>query len=95
MEGAQCAKGRKTMVYKSRFTPGLENGSDVSFNIGETVTYRMRDGKTVKITVDSEIKTHDQAPGDKTGYESIFSDTGERSFAVRQGIADWEGKVNV
>jgi hypothetical protein len=81
------------MVYRSRFTPGLKDGSDVSFNKGETVTYRMRDGTTVKITIDSDIMKHDQAPGDKTGYESIFHDTGERSFAVRSGIIDWEGKV--
>ena len=81
------------MVYKSRFTPGLSDGRDVSFEKGETVTYRMSSGETVKITIDSEIKEHNQAPGDKTGYECVFHDTGEKSFAVRQGIIDWEGKA--
>jgi len=77
------------MVYISRFTPGLQNGKDVGFDIGEVVTY----GKAgVKITIDSDLMKHDQAPGDKTGYEAIFSDTGERAFASREKIIDWEGK---
>jgi hypothetical protein len=78
------------MVYKSRFTPGLENGQDVSFKMGEQVLY----GKNkVKITIDSDIVRHDSAPGDGTGYESIFHDTGERAFASRLGIVEWDDKV--
>lgn len=80
------------MLYRSRFTPGLTNGADVSFDKGEVVTYRLRDGKEVKIIIDSDICVHDLAPGDHTGYEAIFSDTGERAFAIRANIIDWEGK---
>ena len=77
------------MVYLSRFTPGLKNGQDVMFNEGETVVY----GKNkVKIIIDSELMSHSDANGDGTGYEVIFSDTGERAFASRIGIVDWEGK---
>lgn len=81
------------IVYRSRFTPGLKDGRDVSFDVGETVTYRMKNGSTVKITIDSETMEHDQAPGDKTGYEAIFQDSGERYFAPRRGIIDWAGKA--
>ena len=77
------------MIYLSRFTPGLENGQDVSFNEGEMVIY----GKNkTKIIIDSELVSHADAPGDGTGYEAIFTDTGERAFAARIGIIDWEGK---
>lgn len=77
------------MVYLSRFTPGLKNGQDVKFNVGETVIY----GKNkVKIVIDSELMSCPDAPGDGTGYEAIFSDTGERMFASRIGIVDWVGK---
>lgn len=82
-----------SMVYKSRHTPGLEDGRAVSFNVGEFVTYRERRGKKHRIKIDSELKTHDQAPGDKSGYEAIFPD-GERAFAVRRGIIGWEGKLD-
>ena len=76
-------------IYLSRFTPGLENGQDVSFDKGETVTY----GKNkIKIIIDSELVSHADVPGDGTGYEAIFTDTGERAFAARIGIIDWEGK---
>jgi len=78
------------VVYVSRYTPGLVNGANVSFQKGEIVTY----GKDrIKITIDSDLMKHALAPGDKTGYEAIFSDTGERAFAARQNIVDWEGKV--
>ena len=77
------------MVFSSRFTPGLENGQDVCFDKGETVVY----GKNkVDIIIDSELMSHPDAPGDGTGYEAIFSDTGERAFAARIGVIDWEGK---
>lgn len=79
-------------IYKSRFTPGLKNGEDVSFNKGEEVTYRLRSGGTIKIIIDSDLMEHAEAPGDKTGYESIFSDDGGRYFAVRSAIIDWKGK---
>ena len=78
------------MVYKSRFTPNLKNGQDVQFKKGEIVTY----GKNkVMITIDSDIMSHSQAPGDGTGYEAIFHDTGNRYFAARLNIIDWDGKI--
>ncbi len=40
----------------------------------------MHRGK-VMVTIDSDPMRHDEAPGDGMGYECIFSDTGERSFA--------------
>lgn len=40
----------------------------------------MHRGK-VMVTVDSEPMRHAEAPGDGMGYECIFHDTGERSFA--------------
>lgn len=78
-----------TPIFVSRFTVGLENGQDVSFNKGEIVTYG---GNKVKITIASELMSHADAPGDKTGYEAIFHDTGERAFASRIDIVDWKGK---
>jgi hypothetical protein len=81
------------MVYRSRFTPGLRNGADVSFDKGEVVTYRTRSGSTVKITIDSGLKSHALAPGDHTGYECIFHDNWEKAFASREGIIGWEGKA--
>jgi hypothetical protein len=35
----------------------------------------------VMVTIDSEPMRHAEAPGDGMGYECIFHDTGERSFA--------------
>jgi hypothetical protein len=76
-------------VFLSRFTPGLKNGEGVDFKIGETVIY----GKNkVAIIIDSELMAHSDAPGDGTGYEAIFSDTGERAFASEVGIIDWVDK---
>ena len=77
------------MVYRSRFTPGLKNGKDVKFEKGEVVTYGRNN---VKITIDSDLMKHDEAPGDGTGYEAVFHDTGERAFAAREYITDWKGK---
>jgi len=78
-----------TQLFKSRFTPDLDNGQDVYFNIGDVVTY----GKNNAIcTINSELMTHKLAGGDGTGYEAIFSDTGETMFAQRILITDWEGK---
>lgn len=81
------------MISRSRFTPGMKDGRDVSFDRGEVVTYRTRNGDTVEITIDSEIMRNAEAPGDGTGYESIFHDDGQRYFASRQQIIDWNGKV--
>ena len=78
------------MIFKSRFTPGMKDGRDVSFTKGETVTTRSESGKIEKAIINSDLKSHDEAPGDKTGYECIFPD-GE-FFVPREGIIDWVGK---
>ena len=78
------------MVYKSRFTPGLINGKDVNFKKGEKVHYRMRNGYEVDIIIDSEIMQHSGF----LGYESIFLDDNQKAFAVKEGIINWEGKVD-
>lgn len=80
------------MIFKSRYTPGLIDGRDCDFVKGESVVYMDRSGKLVRIIIDSEIMKHDEAPGDGTGYESIFADTGQRAFASRYGIIGWAGK---
>lgn len=79
------------MVFKSRSTPYLKNGKDLNFFKGEKVVYQRSNGE-VDITIDSEIMTHDDAPGDKTGYEAIFHDNGKREFAARIRIIRWKGK---
>lgn len=73
-------------IYKSRYTPNLENGKDVGFEIGDVVKYRTRNGEEYVITIDSELMTNEGY----TGYEAIFPDG--RFFAVEEGIYDWEGK---
>ena len=77
------------MVFVSRYTPGLKNGKDVQFKIGETVRYRMRNGNELDITINSELMQNSGF----LGYESIFHDDGQIYFAVAEGIIGWEGKV--
>lgn len=79
-------------VFLSRFTPGLKDGSNVSFERGECVLYELSDGSLVEITIDSVLMMHPKAPGDRTGYEALFHDTWKRAFAVRCQIIDWDGK---
>ena len=76
-------------IFKSRYTPNLENGENVKFNIGEVVTYKMRSGKVLDITIDSDYMQHNSG---LYGYEAIFSDNGGRYFAAAKGIVNWEGK---
>jgi len=78
------------MVFLSRFQKGLENGAEVSFDRGETVTFRGKSGKEYQVVIDSDLMRHEEAPGDKTGYEAIFDDG--RFFISRTQIVDWEGK---
>ena len=54
------------------------------------LTKKMLD--SIKITIDSDLMRHPGAPGDGTGYEAIFHDTGSRGFAARSLISDWDGK---
>jgi hypothetical protein len=77
-------------VFKSRYTPDLENGESVNFNIGEKVLYKPRNEAALYMTIDSEYMQHDSG---YFGYEAIFSDNGSRCFAVSKGIVDWDGKV--
>ena len=78
------------LITQSRHTPGLSDGRNLSFNKGEIVTYRTMKGEVVEITIDSDLMSHNEAPGDKTGYESIFHDDGSKYFAARQNIIKWE-----
>ena len=57
------------------------------FNIGEEVTYRMRNGKVFRIIIDSDLMENNGF----YGYEAIFPDG--RYFAISKGIIDWEGKL--
>lgn len=76
-------------IFKSRYTPNLENGENVKFKIGEVVTYKLKSGKLLNITIDSDYMQHNCGV---YGYEAIFSDDGGRYFAAAKGIVNWEGK---
>jgi hypothetical protein len=77
-------------VSKSRLTPDLINGEDVSFEKGETVLYKQQNGSVLNIVIDSVYMQHESG---LYGYEAIFSDDGNRYFALSKSIIDWEGKV--
>jgi len=81
-----------SMLYRSRFTPGLGDGSNVDFVKGDTVKYKLQSGKILVATVDSDLCTHVDALGDRTGYMCVFEEDNERAFAVRSQIIDWDGK---
>ncbi len=77
-------------VSRSRYTPGLKNGSEVRFSIGENVLYQLRTGEKMIIRIITErLKSK---CGKYFGYEAIYSDDGHLYFAVDQGIIDWDGK---
>lgn len=82
-------RGMNIPVYISRYSPGLKNGKNVHFEVGETVSYRMRNGEEHQIVIDSDRMAHTGI--NLLGYEAIFDD-GVRAFAVEDGIYDWEGK---
>jgi hypothetical protein len=75
-------------VFRSRYTPGLEDASEVPLKKGETVKWRSLLGDCVDIIIDSDLMTNDG----HLGYECIFTDTDERAFACADQIIDWEGK---
>lgn len=79
-------------IFKSRFTPNLENGEGVKFNKGEKVVYKTKDGLLIEAIIDSDYCRHNSGV---YGYEAIFSDDGERSFAISKQIVDWKGKGRV
>jgi hypothetical protein len=76
-------------IYKSRFTPNAK-ATEIKFSIGDVVKYKLRSGQVMDITIDSEPMSHSQCAF--KGYEAIFSDNGQRSFAGSDGIIDWQGK---
>lgn len=76
-------------IYQSRYTPNLANGEYVDFQKGEKVHFRMRNGTELDIIIDSERMQHSSG---YIGYEAIYTDNYERSFAPAIGIVDWEGK---
>jgi len=77
-------------IFKSRFTPGLKNGADVSFVIGEKVKYLCWGGEIINITIYSYLMKN----SGYLGYESIFHDDDKIYFAIAEQIIDWEGKIN-
>jgi len=91
MINIQIEKGCTTTmdVFISRFTPNLENGEQVKFNVGERVLYKPRYGPAIDVTIDSEYCEH---ASNVCGYEAIFSNDGNRYFILSKGIIDWEGK---
>lgn len=52
-----------------------------SLDKGDKAIWTGLSGNKIEVIVDSTIMRHEEAPGDGAGYECIFSDTGERSFA--------------
>ena len=80
-------------ITLSRYTPNLQNGENVNFDIGEVVDYRLRSGEEIKITIDSEYMMNESDGEIHYGYEAIFHDDGKRYFAAAKGIYNWEGKV--
>lgn len=74
------------MVFKSRHTPNVK-AQDIKFELGEVVKYRLLDGTSVDVKIDSEPMTHDRCP--THGYEGYFSDNGERAFADCDRIYEW------
>lgn len=76
-------------IFKSRFTPNA-TGDEVPLNIGEIVDYETQDGKTIKVTIDSERMSHKDCPN--LGYEAIFSDDTQKYFIDGKKIIWWEGK---
>jgi hypothetical protein len=80
-------------IFRSRLTPNLENGEDVSFSIGETVTVLLADGLT-KISAIIQSDRMLSYDGEYLGYEAIVSDTQALDFVPAIAIVDWAGKVN-
>jgi len=80
----------KGFLFHSRFTPGLKNGEDVAFQLGDVVTYQTMASGDVKATVESPLMQHTTGI---YGYEYIFEDTGELGFADERRIIGWDGKA--
>jgi hypothetical protein len=79
----------KGFVFKSRFTPGLKNATDVRLRKGDKVTYQNLSGATETAVIDSELMQHESGP---YGYEAVFDGDGKRGFAVEERIVGWDGK---
>ncbi len=54
----------KPMVFLSKYAwkPGM-SGVDFSFSIGEKVNYRGKDGKSHLVKIESDLMSHEKAPG--------------------------------
>jgi len=82
----------KGMVFKSKFTPGLENAVDVKLDKGTRFKYRLLDGETVVSgVIDSGYAQHENGC---YGYEVKYDDKDERMFADEERIFWWDGKID-
>ncbi len=78
----------KGMVFKSCYTPGLANATDVHLSIGDRIVHQGAAGLT-EATVQSGYSRHTNG---RYGYECLFDDTGMLQFAAEEAIVDWPGK---
>lgn len=78
----------KGLVFKSSFTPGLENAEDVLLSEGTRIKYKCREG-VIDGTVKSGYRKHTNGA---YGYEVLFDDTGGLAFADERQIIGWDGK---
>lgn len=53
---------------------------------GDEAIFIGKDGRPIKITIDSYLMKHESAPGDGLGYECIFHDDGSRCFASADNL---------
>lgn len=81
----------KGFVFKSRFTPGLQNATDVALQVDDRITHRShRTGTLTRAVIKSKLAQHSSGP---YGYECVFADTGEFGFAAEEDIVDWAEKA--
>jgi len=76
-------------VLKSKYTKGLKDGTGVSFEIGDEVTYMDINKKTGTVKVISDRMTHLNG---NYGYEATCDRFGD-FFMSEQNIVNWEGKA--
>ena len=80
----------KGMIFKSRFTPGLQTAEDVALAPGDKVLYKLQDGSEIGVTIKSPYSRHDNGA---YGWEGVFEDDGQLGFVDETRVVDWEGRV--